>query len=197
MQSALGSGGYYICCKRSLTEYKLRKSSGDKETKMEIRHSEIKDIKRVMEIYAQAREFMAEHGNPKQWGSTGWPYEEVIREDIRTGHSYVCEENGEVVGTFYYIYGEDIDPTYRRIQDGDWLSDTAYGVIHRMASDGSVKGIGEFCLNWAYEQCGHLRVDTHGDNTVMQSLLPKLGFEKCGAIHVVEDNDPRIAYEKI
>ena len=21
-----------------------------------------------------------------------------------------------------------------------------------------------FCLNWAWDQCGHLRIDTHGDN---------------------------------
>lgn len=30
----------------------------------------------------------------------------------------------------------------------------------------------------------------------MQGLLKKLGFVQCGIIHVVEDNDPRIAYEK-
>lgn len=164
---------------------------------MKIRHTTENDLQKIMQIYDYARKFMAAHGNPKQWGATGWPYEEVIREDIRTGHSYVCEENGEVVGTFYYIYGEDIDPTYRRIQDGDWLSETAYGVVHRMAGDGSAKGIGEFCLNWAYEQCGHLRVDTHADNIVMHNLLLKLGFEKCGIIHVIEDDEPRFAYERV
>ena len=66
-----------------------------------------------------------------------------------------------------------------------------------MAGDGSVKGIGTFCLNWAYGQCGHLRIDTHPDNRVMQSLLEKLGFQKCGVVHVPEDSDPRYAYEKL
>lgn len=32
---------------------------------------------------------------------------------------------------------------------------------------------------------------------VMQNLLTKLGFEKRGIIHVIEDDDPRYAYEKI
>jgi len=68
---------------------------------------------------------------------------------------------------------------------------------HRLAGDGSEKGIGRFCLDWAFEQCKHLRVDTHTDNKVMQSLLGKAGFIKCGIIHVVEDNYPRFAYEKL
>ena len=62
---------------------------------------------------------------------------------------------------------------------------------------GTEKGVGQFCLDWAFAQCGHLRIDTHTDNVVMQNLLSKLGFKKCGIIHVVEDNYPRYAYEKI
>ena len=69
-------------------------------------------------------------------------------------------------------------------------------MVHRIAADGSEKGIGVFCINWAYGQCGHLRMDTHGDNKVMQNLLKKLEFIHCGTIHVVEDNDPRLAFEK-
>ena len=60
-----------------------------------------------------------------------------------------------------------------------------------------MQGIGAFCINWAFEQCGHLRMDTHGDNIVMQSLLTKLGFDHCGTIYVEEDDYPRLAYEKL
>ena len=164
---------------------------------MKIRHSTEKDFDRMMQIYGFARKFMAEHGNPNQWGPTHWPPEELIRADIREGHSYVClNDEGKVIGTFFFIHGEDIEPTYRRIEDGAWRDDEAYGVVHRIAGDGSRKGIGAFCINWAYEQCGRLRMDTHADNIVMQNLLTKLGFEKRGIIHVVEDNYPRFAYEK-
>ena len=164
---------------------------------MRIRHAEEKDIPRMMEIYRYAREFMAAHGNPNQWGPTNWPPEELIRRDIRKEHSYVCEnDEGKVTGTFFYICGENIEPTYRDITDGAWRDDSPYGVVHRIASDGSEKGIGAFCLDWAFSQCGHLRIDTHGDNVVMQRLLTKLGSVPCGTIYVEEDHYPRIAFEK-
>ena len=41
-----------------------------------------------------------------------------------------------------------------------------------------------------------LRADTHADNKIMQHLLEKNGFTKCGIIHV-EDGTPRIAYQKM
>ena len=163
---------------------------------MEIRHTTEQDFERVMEIYAYARTFMEETGNPNQWGPTNWPPEDLIHEDIRVGKSFVCVENGKVIGTFYLNFGEDIEPTYRVIEEGSWKDDSPFGVVHRIAGDGSVPGIGTFCLNWAFEQCGHLKIDTHTDNVVMQNLLKKLGFTYRGIIHVVEDNYPRFAYEK-
>jgi hypothetical protein len=165
---------------------------------MEIRKSTAGDLERIMEIYACARDFMARHGNPRQWGATNWPPEALIRQDIAGGDSYVClNDEGKVIGTFFFVQGADVEPIYRQITDGAWTDDSPYGVVHRIASDGSEKGIGSFCLNWAWEQCGHhLRIDTHGDNTVMQSLLKKLGFVYCGTVYVEEDDDPRMAYEK-
>ena len=164
---------------------------------MEIRKTVPENLPRLTEIYAYARAFMASHGNPNQWGPTHWPPEELLRQDIRDGNSYVClGEDGRVIGTFFFIQGEDIEPTYWEITEGAWLREGPYGVVHRLAGDGSEKGIGAFCLSWAFEQCGHLRIDTHGDNKVMQRLLSKLGFIHCGTIYVREDNDPRLAYEK-
>ncbi len=164
---------------------------------MIIRKSSLQDLERIMEIYAAARGFMARHGNPNQWGPTNWPPEALIRADIADGHSYVCEnDEGKIAGTFFFIHGKDIEPTYREITEGAWLDDSPYGVVHRIASDGSGKGTGSFCLDWAYSRCGHLRIDTHGDNTVMQNLLKKMGFVHCGTIYVEEDDDPRLAYEK-
>lgn len=165
---------------------------------MRIRKSLPGDIERIMEIYSFARDFMASHGNPNQWGPTNWPPKDLISRDIRTGHSYVCvNDENRIIGTFYYICGKDIEPTYRKIEDGNWIDDGPYGVVHRVAGDGSQKGIGSFCLNWAYDQCRHMRIDTHGDNQVMQNLLRKLGFVHCGTIYVEEDHYPRLAFEKI
>ena len=164
---------------------------------MIIRHSTEQDLGRMLEIYAYARDFMEKAGNPHQWGDNEWPPVDLLKQDIADGNSFVCEEAGRVVGTFFYVFGHDIEPTYREITDGAWENDEPFGVVHRMAGDGSVKGIGAFCLNWAFDQSGHLRVDTHYDNTVMQKLLEKLGFRHMGTIYVEEDDYPRLAYEKL
>ena len=164
---------------------------------MEIRHSTEKDLDRIMMIYEYARRFMAEHGNPNQWGPTNWPPEELIRSDIANENSYVCTCEDKIVGTFFFDQGQNIEPTYHVIENGTWLDDSSYGVIHRLAGNGTVNGIGSFCIEWAFRQCGHLRVDTHEDNRVMQNLLKKNGFLYCGIIYVREDHCPRLAYEKI
>ena len=162
---------------------------------MKIRKTCPEDLEQVMKIYAYARKFMAEHGNPRQWGPTNWPPEERIRRDIAEGKSYVCETD-HPAGVFYFDQGPGIEPTYTRIEQGSWEKDAPYGVVHRIASDGSAKGLGTFCISWALEQCGYLRIDTHPDNWVMQNLLNKLGFIRRGVIHVVEDNDPRYAFDR-
>ena len=164
---------------------------------MEIRHSTEDDLGQIMKIYEYARWFMSEHANPNHWGPTNWPPEELIRSDIADGSSYVCICEERIVGTFFYKQGKDIDPTYHSIENGAWMDDGPYGVIHRLAGDGTVKGIGKFCIEWAFKQCGHLRMDTHGENYVMQNLLKKSGFHYCGIVHVEEDSCPRLAYERL
>lgn len=151
-----------------------------------------------MEIYAFARDFMAKNGNPNQWGPTNWPPRELTQKDIETENSYVCiNSNDKIIGTFFFIQGKDIEPTYSEITEGSWLDDSPYGVIHRLAGDGSEKGIESFCINWTYNKCKHIRIDTHIDNIVMQKLVEKLGFIHCGTIYVEQDGYPRLAYEKL
>ena len=163
---------------------------------MEIRQTKPEELDAVMAIYADARKFMVDTGNPRQWAARNWPPRELIRRDIEQGRSHVCVNDGQLLAVFYYEYGYDIDPTYRIIEKGAWAGDDTYGVVHRIAArQGS--GVGKFCIRWAYEQCGYLRIDTHGDNKVMQKVLEGLGFRYCGIIHVAEDSDPRLAYEKL
>lgn len=159
---------------------------------MEIRKTRPEEIHKVMAIYAHARQFMADHGNATQWGTTK-PEQETIEEDIRQGNSYVCVEGTRLAATFYYYHGAD--PVYDHIYDGDWLDQAPYGVVHRIASAGNVKGAGSYCLQWAFSQCGNLKIDTHHDNIVMQNALRKNGFTYCGIIYL-EDGQPRMAYQK-
>ena len=164
---------------------------------MLIRHATPADHGEIMEIYAYARKFMTQHGNPRQWAANGWPPADLIQQDIAEGKCYLCMDGDKIAAVFYYECGKDIDPTYLNNEEGSWLNDDAYGVVHRIAVAEGCRGAGSFCINWAFQQCGHLRIDTHGDNTVMQNTLKKLGFEERGVIYVKQDNDPRIAYEKV
>ena len=95
------------------------------------------DWQDIMDIYANARRFMRETGNPTQWGDT-FPPEELVREDLRLGRNYVCEIDGRVQGVFAMVPGDD--PTYRFIL-GSWLNDEPYCAVHRVASRGEVKGV--------------------------------------------------------
>ena len=159
---------------------------------MEIRKAKMEELDEIMEIFARARKFMAEQGNPNQWG-TEKPARETIEEDIQLGRSYVCVEDDKIAATFFYLPG--VDPTYLKIYDGEWLNQDDYAVVHRIASAGTVKGAGSFCINWAFEQCGNLKIDTHKDNIVMQNMLKKNGFTYCGIIYLL-DGDERMAFQK-
>lgn len=161
-----------------------------------IRPAEPRDLPALLALYAAAREFMAAHGNPRQWAANGWPPEAVLREDTVSGRGWVCVTGRRVCGAFVFVTGVNAEPGYAKIEDGAWRDPSAYGVIHRLASDRSVPGIGTACLDWAWRRFPHLRADTHPDNVPMQRLLEKCGFVRCGTVHVEQDDDPRIAYEK-
>ncbi|SHK64431.1 GNAT family N-acetyltransferase [Hespellia stercorisuis] len=159
---------------------------------MEIRKSRPEELEAIMSVYAHARKFMAEHGNAGQWGTT-FPPQILIEKDIQEQRHYVCVENEKITGVFYFAEEEDL--TYSVIENGTWLNDRPYAVIHRIASAEGAKGVATFCINWAYEQTGNIRIDTHENNVPMQKLLNKLGFTSCGKIYV-EDGSPRIAFQK-
>ena len=137
---------------------------------------------------------MAETGNPNQW-RLGYPTSELLLGDMAKGNSYVCEEEGlGIVATFYF--GIEEEPTYAELRDGQWLNDEPYGVIHRLASGGEVRGVARFVFDWCCNQVENIRVDTHADNRKMQELLTSFGFTRCGVI-IASDGYPRFAYQRI
>lgn len=156
-----------------------------------IRKAVGEDLPEILKIYENARRFMAENGNPNQWGKTN-PPRHTLERDIQLGQLYVVVREGKIRGVFAFIPG--VDPTYGYI-DGAWRSDQPYAAIHRVASDG-VGGILAEAVEFGWEMIHHLRIDTHEDNWVMQRAIERAGFHKCGVIYL-ENGSPRIAYEKI
>ena len=159
---------------------------------MTIRNALQKDFDDILRIYARAREYMKRNGNPTQWREN-FPPETLINDDIREKRNYVVEADGGIHGVFAFIPGDD--PTYARIE-GAWKSDASYGTIHRIASDGKVKGVFAAAIAFCKTRSSHLRIDTHADNKTMRYAIEKAGFKECGIIRVA-DGTPRIAYELI
>lgn len=159
---------------------------------MKIEKATLASLETVLEIYADARAYMREHGNAEQW-SGGYPSESILRADIERGNLYLCTEGEEILGVFCYFEGED--PTYGRIDGGAWLNDKPYGVIHRIAVAKHQRGVASFCFDACLARCHNLKIDTHKDNYPMQRSLEKNGFTRCGIIYL-ENGDERIAYQK-
>ena len=157
-----------------------------------IRKATYTDLENIDKIFKYARSFMRKTGNMHQW-SGGYPQREVLEKDIEKDQLYVFDNNGEIEGVFVFFLGSD--PTYSYIE-GSWISDKPYGVFHRVANSGKLKGMLAQMLDFVKEKTTHLRIDTHEDNSVMQHVLEKNGFTKCGIIYL-ESGDPRLAYEKL
>ena len=113
---------------------------------------------------------------------------------IARNELFVLEDSDGIHGVFAFILGED--PTYHVIENGQWLSDAPYGTIHAVASDGSIHGFLTQVVTYCLQTIRHLRIDTHPDNLIMQHVITKNGFTKCGIIYVA-DGTPRLAYERL
>lgn len=159
---------------------------------MEIRRSKPNEIDAILALYGQARTFMVASGNPNQWNEN-YPGKAIIQQDMANKNSYVCIDDGEIVGTFMFVVGTD--PTYANIYEGKWLNEEPYGVVHRITSAIRKQGVATACLEWCYKKCGNIRIDTHRDNIPMQNLLKKLGYVPCGIIYL-KNGAERIAYQK-
>lgn len=160
---------------------------------MDIRKAKKGDIEVINSLYMDARKFMAENGNAVQWNNN-YPSLDDIKDDMEKDCLYVCEDNGEILGVFFYEFADD--ETYAVIKDGSWIDDSPYGVLHRIATKRGTNGIGAYCIDYAYNASGNLRIDTHEKNIPMRNLLKKLGFTECGIIYVREQSE-RIAYQKV
>lgn len=156
-----------------------------------IRKARKADLPLLLEVYAAARQFMRESGNPTQW-TDGYPQAALLQQDLADERLYVMMQEDHIFGCFMLCAGPDA--TYHQIFDGHWGYDTPYGVIHRVAGDGSKKGVLAACVAFARQYYHHLRIDTHRDNLPMQRSLQRAGFTHRGTIFL-ENGDPRLAYD--
>lgn len=160
---------------------------------MTILPAEQPELPQILEVYRQARSFMAASGNPDQWGDS-YPPQELVESDIRKKQLYVCKEGHTIWGVFVFFRGKE--PTYSRIYEGSWLAGEDYGVIHRVAVSVRGRSVASEIFSWCSTGCSQLRIDTHEKNLPMQRALLKNGFQKRGTI-CLENGEARIAFQKL
>ncbi|AUC84027.1 GNAT family N-acetyltransferase [Polaribacter sp. ALD11] len=168
---------------------------------MKIRLSKIEDISKIMEIIEEAKQFLASQ-EIDQW-QNGYPNTEQVENDVLKGESYVVvNDENQIMATS--MFTSNPEPTYKVIE-GNWIVDETevYGVIHRMAIKKEFRKFGlatfmfhEFHLQLLEKKIKSLKIDTHEENTGMQSLLKKLGYKYCGIIYT-NYNAKRLAFEKV
>lgn len=166
---------------------------------MEFRRAKSTELNEIMKIIKMAQEALKKNG-VDQW-QDNYPNEQVIKEDIERGESYLLIDNNKVIGTTVLSF--ETEETYNEIFDGQWITNSKYGVIHRIAVDNEVKGKNAareiiynaqiLCKN---KNINSIKVDTHEDNIVMRKFLEKNNFKYCGIIYLI-DKSKRLAFEKI
>lgn len=175
-----------------------------------LRPARQEDLPDMMEIFTQAKAYMAGQGIDQWQGD--YPDERDFQEDIHNGDAWVWTEDGQVAGIAALVFGED--PFYKTINastasgGSGWLTaSTLYATLHRFAlrKDSRGSGTAGAMLEAMENVCrargaASLRIDTHRGNRPMRGLLLKSGFTLCGEVvyDVITDGDPiRVAYEKL
>lgn len=164
---------------------------------MEIRNATPANVDAIMACITDAQTLLKECG-VDQW-QDGYPTADIILADIARGESYMAIEDDDIVATAVISFAGE--PTYKTIE-GQWLNSQPYAVIHRLAIRSSARGKGyaKALFHFAEQLCHkqhitNLRVDTHADNRIMQSLLSTLGYTLCGTITLLS-GAKRIALQR-
>ena len=159
-----------------------------------IREARLTDMAEIMKVMDAAKEIMRQSGNMHQWGE-GYPSEAVIFSDIKKNGGFVIEDDCKTVGYFAFLASPE--PTYAEIYEGQWLDDEEpYHVVHRIASYPDAHGIFSSIIDFCFLKDSNIRIDTHGDNHIMQHVIKKYGFTYCGIIYLAS-GDERFAYQLI
>lgn len=149
------------------------------------------DRDKIIEILQHGRQMQIESGNLCQWDKH-FPSIDQVEADIQSGVAFKCVDDriDSILGVFSLFHRPD--PTYKYI-DGQWLNDAPYVTIHRLASSGQVRGVGQYCLREVIKRYSNVRIDTHEDNAPMRHILDKLGFKAVGTIYLA-NGAPRLAF---
>ncbi|MEO8253635.1 MAG: GNAT family N-acetyltransferase [Flavobacterium sp.] len=134
----------------------------------------------------------------QQW-QDGYPNLNVVKNDIEKEQGFVLLEDTKIIGYTAILINDE--PAYAAL-DGNWLTNDAFVVIHRVAisenylGKGLAKKIMEYVEDFALKNNIYsIKADTNFDNIAMIKIFENLGYIFCGEIYF--RGSPRKAYEKV
>lgn len=155
------------------------------------------DIDIILEIIKGAVFRLAKAGI-NQW-QNGYPNREVVLADIEKGVGRVVCKDGRILAYGAVVYSGE--KAYDDLKGGEWLMETHdYATIHRVCvvNEGVGKGYGKVFMLLAEDEVKKtfrsIRIDTHPDNKIMQSMVESLNYSYCGTVMY---ESLRLAYEKL
>ena len=149
-----------------------------------LKKATIKDAEECYKILDLGRAYQREQGFV-QW-TDDFPSINTVKDDIlkEKGYKLLCEN--EMIGYMYIAF--DGEKEYDNI-DGSWASNENYATVHRVAFKPEFRGRGlaKIAFDLIKELCRannfkSIRMDTDEKNILMQHVLEKNGFKKCGKI---------------
>jgi len=166
---------------------------------LDIRQALSSDLKEIVEVYTNAREFMHSLGND-QWDKN-YPNERIIQSDIDNKESFVCSIKEKIMGVFVFTF--KTEPYYENLTEGSWSKESPYSVLHRLGMSIQYRSQGLSLQIFKYIEeksrgngCYSVRVDTHEKNIPMIKVLMKNNFLMCGKF-IKNDGNERIVFEKV
>ena len=174
---------------RTFKSYRLKMNSI-------LRKATFEDVDQIWTILQQAIA-RRKKDRSDQW-QDGYPNQEVIQQDIEKGVGYVLTDDELIVGYTAILINDE--PAYNDLK-GNWLTNSDFVVVHRLAiSDDYIgKGLAQkmmlYIEDFALQQnIFSIKVDTNFDNIPMLKIFEKLGYTYCG--EVILRGGIRKAFEK-
>jgi len=171
--------------------------------KIEIKLVALPEFNQAYQIVEDGREYLKE-ANSKQW-QYGHPTKELVMNEIKNQKLRGIYVDGvlALIAAFSLVP----DPSYTRIDDGKWLTDTnKYLTIHTLSVKKEYRklGLSKLIFAEAYRVAKEknlisVRADTYKMNKIMQHIFSEEGFQYCGLIYLIDETiaNDRFGYEKI
>lgn len=144
----------------------------------------------IQEVLDDAKKLFKQDGSDQWQDLDNYPNINTTLNDIEKEQMYIYEKDNKIVGCV--VLSKEEEEAYNIINEGNWLSNDKYYVIHRLAvrnnyyHQGIAKELISHMIKLTKDDNIHsIKIDTKKENKRMLSLLKGLGFKEVGVIYLL------------